>query len=379
VTRRRTDSGQATLEYVALLALLAAILAGAVALTSPALGSSVIATIRTGLCIVGGDVCRAADAAAAGLEPCLTDERWQRQDTTLDIAVVRIGAQGEWQLAVRSDGTATVTRLEGTDGGVTAGAGVTFSPLGVDAAVSGAMTLGYRGGEAWSFADARSAAAFLARARSDADAKAARPPTVRWHGLGAEAGGEAAVAVADLASAGLDVGADATLGLRTEGARRTLALAVGRSDLRLFADLPGFPAAAGATGEAVAEVTWVGGRAEELVLRTARAAGDRREEYTARLPLTDPAARAAAEAALRPGGGGMAALAAQIARAGVLEHATYRVQERRRGISVSGRLGVALGFEHERVSGERRLTGATTIVRGGPPQRRLDCVKEADG
>ena len=94
------------------------------------LGAKVVETIRTGLCIVGGDICRPADAAAAGLAPCLTGERWQRQDTTLDIAVVRLGGHGEWQLALRSDGSATVTRLQGNEGGVTAGAGVTFSPLG---------------------------------------------------------------------------------------------------------------------------------------------------------------------------------------------------------------------------------------------------------
>ena len=44
----------------------------------------------------------------------------------------------------------------------------------------------------------------------------------------------------------------------------------------------------------MAEVTWAGGALEELALRTARAAGDRRDEFVARLPLTDPAARAAA-------------------------------------------------------------------------------------
>ena len=100
------------------------------------------------------------------------------------------------------------------------------------------VTLGYRGGEAWHFPDARSAAAFLSAARSDAEAKAARPPSVRWSGLAADAGGAAAVAVADLASAGLDVGADGVIGLRTEGSRRTLAVEVGRRDLRLFGASP---------------------------------------------------------------------------------------------------------------------------------------------
>ena len=82
---------------------------------------------------------------------------------------------------------------------------------------------------------------------------------------------------------------------------------------------------------------------------------------------------------LRPGGAGIAALAAQIAREGVLEHAAYEVREQRRGITVSGRLGVSLGLEHERMSGARRLVDATTVVRGGPPQKRFDCLGGVGG
>src|ERR687898_2076137 len=114
--RLRPDAGQAAAEYVALLAVAATVLAG-VAVAAPAVGEGVVATIRTGLCLVGGDICRPADAAAAGLAPCLTGEGWQRQDTTLDIAVVRLGGRGEWQLAVQSDGGATVTRLAENEGG----------------------------------------------------------------------------------------------------------------------------------------------------------------------------------------------------------------------------------------------------------------------
>jgi hypothetical protein len=58
----------------------------------------------------------------------------------------------------------------------------------------------------------------------------------------------------------------------------------------------------------------------------------------------------------------------------VLEHAAYVVEEQRTGFSVSGRLGVTLGLDHERISGSRRLIDATTQVRGGPPQRRFDCL-----
>jgi hypothetical protein len=105
------NRGQASTEYVAILLVVAALLAvGAVAVL-PGVGERVVETVRTGVCIVGGDVCRSSDAAAAGLEPCVTRARTAREETTLDIAVVRLGEHGEWQLAVQSDGQALVTRL----------------------------------------------------------------------------------------------------------------------------------------------------------------------------------------------------------------------------------------------------------------------------
>lgn len=369
------DDGQATAEYVAILAIVVLLLAAGAAVASPAVGEKVIAAVRTGICIVGGDVCRRADAAAAGLAPCLTGERWRRQDTTLDIAIVRLGGHGEWQLAVQSDGRATVTRLEENEGGLTAGAGVTFSPLGVEAEVEGALTLGYRGGQAWRFASTREAAAFLARAERDAAWREARPPAVRWRAVTAGADGEAGAAFRDLARAGLRIGADAAIGLRTEGARRTLTLEADHRDLALFGDLPGHRGAGAGGGSAVAELTWEGGVLRELAVRTATGDAERIDEYVARLPLDDAADRAVAGAVLRPGAAGLDALAAHIAREGVLEHAAYAVSERRSGLSVSGRLGIALGLEHERVAGERRLVDATTMVRGGPPQKRFDCLE----
>ena len=122
-------------------------------------------------------------------------------------------------------------------------------------------------------------------------------------------------------------------------------------------------------------MTWAGGRPAELVLRTARAGGDRRDEFTARLPLADPAARAAAAELLRPGGDGMARSPPRSRARACWSTPRTPYTSDHRGISVSGRLGVSLGFEHERVSGERRLVAASTVVSGGPPQRRFDCLE----
>ncbi|HZB76991.1 MAG TPA: hypothetical protein VE526_12250, partial [Solirubrobacteraceae bacterium] len=285
--RLRPDAGQAAAEYVALLAVAATVLAG-VAVAAPAVGEGVVATIRTGLCIVGGDICRPADAAAAGLAPCLTSERYRRQDTTVDLAIVRLGGHGEWQLALQSDGGATVTRVEENEGGVAAGAGVSFSPLGVQAEIDGGLTLGYRSAEGWRFDDAAAAAGFLARAQRDAAAKAARPPSVRWHAVTAGADGMAVAALDGLGGAEIRVGAAGALGVQVEGGRRTLAFELERRDVVQLGDLPGFPGAEGQGATAVAEVTWDNGELRALAVRTAAVGRDRIDEYTAQLPLDDP-------------------------------------------------------------------------------------------
>ena len=189
--------------------------------------------------------------------------------------------------------------------------------------------------------------------------------------------GWAGVAAADLAGAGLAMAAGNALGLRTEGARRTLTLDLGVEEPHLAVDLPGFPARPGTRRALVAEVTWEHGELRELVLRSAAARGERLEELTGRLDLRDPGNRAVAARALRPGTiatGALGELSARMRSHGVLELGGYEVSERRRGFSLAGRLGVALGMSHQRVSSERRLVDAVAWVRGGPPQRRFDCL-----
>ena len=378
MTRIRGEGGQAAAEYIAILLVAAALLAGAaaVAVAVPGVGDRVVAAVRTGICIAGGDLCRTADAAAAGLPPCLTRERGDRQDTTIDIAVVRVGGHGEWQLALRSDGSAVVTRLEENEVGGTVGVGVSFSPVGVDAGASATLSAGYRSGRAWRFPDAATARAFLDGARRDARVSAGRAPDERWDAFAGSADAQAAAAVADLARLGVEAGGEAVLGLRRAGATRTVTLDLGSDAPAIALALPGFPAAPGIRRGVVAELTWVRGVPRELALRAARAGGDRVEEYTARLDLRDPASRALAERALRPGGeaAGLRALAARIGSHGTVERDGYAVTRERHGFSVGGRLGVALGLAHERVTEERRLVDAIAWVNGGPPQRRFDCL-----
>jgi hypothetical protein len=370
------NRGQAAIEYVAiLLVVVAALVVATVAV--PGVGERVVAAVRTGVCIVGGDLCRSADAAAAGLDPCVTSARSTREDTTLDIAVVRLGENGEWELAVQSDGAAIVTRLDEQEAGGTIGVGVSFTPLGIEAQATAAMMAGYHGGRAWRFADARTAGAFLERAIEDRSALNGRRADVRWHAFAGHTDGDAEIAIAGLARAGLSASLRNAIGLRTDGPRRTLSLEYGIDDPRFAADLPGFPAAAGKSRSWVVDVAWEDGGVRELTLRTAVGNAERLEEIAGRLDLRDPGNRAVAERLLRPGPATLAALrtvAARIGTHGVVELSRYRVSEQRLGFSVASRLGISLGVAHQRVSSERRLTDAVAWVRGGPPQRRFDCL-----
>ena len=373
----RRCAGQAAAEYVAILLLTGAVLAGAATAVVgvPGLGGAVVHAVRTGLCIVGGDVCRGADAAAAGLAPCVTRARSARQETTVDIAIVRLGGNGEWQIALRSDGGAVVTRLAETDVGGIVGVGAELGPLG--ATVETAAVARYRGGKAWSFADAAAAAAFLDGAMHDERVQAARAPDIRWDALEGDASGEAGIAAAELAGAGLTIGASSAIGLRREGARRTLTLDLGLDGLQLSGHLPGFPRPGAGRQQVVADVIWESGGLRALELRTAVAYGDRLEESTARVDLREPAARALAERLLRPGTGtadALRAVADHAAAHGVVERSTYVTTERRRGVSLAARLGLSLGFSHERIQAERRLTGAVAWIEGGPARQRLDCL-----
>lgn len=373
-----SSRGQAAADYVAVLLVVGVVLAAAAtaAVAVPGVGEGVVRTVRTGLCIVGGDVCRPADAAAAGLGPCVTTERSTRQDTTLDIAVVRLGGSGEWQLALQSDGGAVVTRLAEAEGGGTVGVGLTFSPVGLDAGAKLALTAGYRSGKAWRFGDAASAVAFLEGAKRDGAVAGSRAPDIRWDGLAGTGEAEVEAAIAGLTAMGLDAAAEAVLGLRREGAARTLTVDLGSEVPALAVDLPGFPASPAVIAALVADVTWVDGAATELALRSASERDGRVEELVARLDLRDPVSRALAERLLVPGStrDDLEAVARRAAAAGVVERNGYATSERRRGVSLAGRLGVSLGLSHERVSAERRLVDAVAWVRGGPPVRRFDCL-----
>src|SRR6478735_10496768 len=108
--------GQATTEYVAIVAVVAIILAGAAtAVAAPSIPRSIAHTVRKGICIVAGDICDAADAKARGLDPCVVTN-WDRTRTGgVSVAFLRIGGTDNWIVARRSDGTRLLSYLPSFD------------------------------------------------------------------------------------------------------------------------------------------------------------------------------------------------------------------------------------------------------------------------
>src|SRR5262249_9772767 len=96
--------GQAAVEYIALLGVLAAVLLAA----GPALGAAdiprgVVPGLRLGLCIVTGDVCTARDAAAAGLPPCPMTAETKGSEVEATFFSIDLGTRGTLAMTSLSD------------------------------------------------------------------------------------------------------------------------------------------------------------------------------------------------------------------------------------------------------------------------------------
>ncbi len=121
----RSIAGQASAEYVALLAVVGAIVAGAAAVGSPpSLATAVAATVRHGICLVAGGICTNGEARAAGLAPCLVHARTDRERLGGRLLVVRLGRGDALLVERRSDGSAAVSFTDSAGGGATVGVGL---------------------------------------------------------------------------------------------------------------------------------------------------------------------------------------------------------------------------------------------------------------
>jgi hypothetical protein len=159
----RSTAGQASAEYVALLAVVCAIVAGAAVVGSPPpLAAKVAAAVRHGICLVAGGVCTPGEARAAGLAPCLLQARTDRERLGGRVVAVRLGRGDALLVERRSDGSAAVSFTDGRSAGGTVGVGVQIPGV-TRAGVHGGGGLQFNAGRTWEFPTHAAAAAFVRR------------------------------------------------------------------------------------------------------------------------------------------------------------------------------------------------------------------------
>jgi hypothetical protein len=166
---QRSASGQASLEYVALWALITVVLGAAAALTGGGLGGHVVYALQRGLCAVTGAPCPAAPRPVADLPPCPLRRTSRGEDFAVSVAFIKLGG-GLAVLEQRdSSGAVTVTFTDASRAGLTAGVGAHFDLGGLDvgAALTGEVGVGFAAGRSWRFASQAGADGFVRHYGSD--------------------------------------------------------------------------------------------------------------------------------------------------------------------------------------------------------------------
>jgi len=117
--RAHRQRGQASLEWLAVVALVATALGlGAALAQADAVGRRVTREMARAICLVGDGDCRRDQ------EPCVVGSQAVAQGLTVDLAVIRLGEDELGLVEQRSDGTFAVTVEDGIAGGLQATGGV---------------------------------------------------------------------------------------------------------------------------------------------------------------------------------------------------------------------------------------------------------------
>jgi hypothetical protein len=370
----RSRSGQASTEYVGVLALLAIVLGGAAtAIAAPELPKAVVHHARVALCIVGGDICRTADARAAELEPCVTRGDSGEHSGAVSIGFLRIGGRTGWSAERRADGTVLLTNHEGGEVGATAGVGVRLGPA-VDLHASGTTGARFARGRAWELPDMATLHEAMLKDPLRWQ-KLIGEPTYRFIEGGTFAAGSA--------EAGIGNGEDrAGVSVADVELRSSLGRRVGKGSTTWYydggADLSTLLPSLGISGRALLEYT-DGSPAQLVVRATAKVGTGQTTETIGRLALTDrnderlvqrflfASVPAPAVAVLQA-----RTIMRRVHEAGTMERMTYATDEQTGGLSVGAALGAQVGVETADSTVRRRLVDAVVLSDGNA--RRADCL-----
>lgn len=120
--RSRSTSGQAAVEYIAVVALVAIVfaIAGAFTLNGRAIAAATMGQLKRGLCIVEGHDCKEVHP------PCTVSSHKRGTDLSADVLLVRLGGGSSAIIERKSDGKVAVTLADHLDAGGTTGFGASL-------------------------------------------------------------------------------------------------------------------------------------------------------------------------------------------------------------------------------------------------------------
>jgi hypothetical protein len=407
-SRPHPQRGQATIDYVALIAVLALLLGAAPAIAlagAPGVTNAVVGQLRRALCVVSGGACPAEPR-----QPCVVASQRDAEHVAVSIAIVRAD-EDRYILRERlSDGTVRLTLAQRSGAGVEAAVGARMRlklkgrTIGFDREAHGAVegVLGH--GEVYVAHDDREADEIL-RAIGGRGLRIGRGPRPREifveggvRGLGRlGVGGQAA-------GMSLDGIADAILGARRDQRSGQVTVSLGgelfgwalltavmtgpsgaldrQVGLGLTLDrrhrlialsltASGILADGSALPPALAGPLGIGAADDATVAMTGR-----RWELGARVDLRDPDV-AAAWSAFRhdpQNPAAIRALGALLRTEAYLDVRSYAVRSESGGVAAGLALGLELGGELDRTTDRSQLLSAATRPPGGLWEPRMDCV-----
>jgi hypothetical protein len=415
VTLAGAMKGQASIDYVAILLLVA--VAGASA-ASAARGAAVAPEVRRqmarALCVVRGGDCE------VDRRPCVVASRSSADVMRVSVAVLRLGHDRLLVREQRSDGTVAVTLSEGDEGGVglsTPGVHVRVSlggrALGLGGEATAAALAARRAGRTWVLRDGAEADALVGVLRRPG--RLARDPSVlarfgppaadfNERGLAVDAGASGAKGDLSLGAADMfGTREDHVTGRRTSYVRRS-----GTASIALAVRGGGAGASATPSEQYAVTVDRDGRPLDLAVVSIATYAayvrlprdlqvaagllgtpGRRartlvREEH---LDLTDAGNLELARAFLAQVDhphlrlGDAVDVSAQLARrldaVGVIDVRSYDADSRHYGVDVGGSVGLQLGASYDHDAGESHLRAAATRGIDGRWRTRGDCLAQA--
>jgi hypothetical protein len=386
--RTALAAGQASVEYVAVVSLLVAVMLAAPAAGAGDIPRAVVHGIRLGICLVASDVCSDAAAKAAGLGPCPLSSHTGGGDGGVTVFSADFGARGTLTMTQQSDGTVAaalaVSGRRGVSGGLALD--VHAGPLQFDAGVNGTAGIRLTAGRGWIFPDSLSSQEFAKHLPESLAEQGRYPPSWVSAEGAADLSGSAGLSAGDGEAAGELVGGsaggEAAAGFRYSPADHALT-----SYLRAAVDapeltLPLLPSQGGGRTQWLVEYTRDRDGPRELVFRHAdpSAAGNRVTETVARLNLRVPANWAVAAPLVDEyhGPAAVARAAANALRriraAGVTERYVSTVSDHTSGLSLSFAAGVKFSVDARKVDIDKRLVAGSAWTPGSGERERFDCA-----